>query len=482
MPNSTNRGFILKSLENAAKLIHNDDSIEIEPVIDRDTSGIPGSPDIASTIFSKIDECDIFACDVTIINKQDDNPRPTPNPNVLIELGYAMKTLGLGRIIMIMNTAFGGPELLPFDLSKKRILPYRINPEDTGKSVERSRLTQFLADAIKTIVSHTSEPKTKGKRSGRKDKLKEECKDVLLHGNKQDWRKLVDELWRDIPKQILEWKPKAEQIWEKGETEREVARSEAVEICLPSFIPILVAVENGRIDLWQEAVAPLRQLLLFSNKMGGGYTEVVEIGSHMLYFAGNLGMAIAIQTKQLDFVNKWMQLPMPDQYNEKGEKTWAEVYQAHHLWGGYIQDHFEGTLKICKSEYLSRIFTDTNQLVRHLRLGNLVQSLYELKQYVKDEKDCEAIETRNIQKFKGSLLVHPAWLLMKPDEFKEATWDLFGSSDGVLKFVFPSEDISAKRFWAWWKIWKEICISNMGYRPFISRQANYLTLPGEPID
>lgn len=229
MPNSTNRGFILKSLENAAKLIHNDDSIKIEPVIDRDTSGIPGSPDIASTIFSKIDACDIFACDVTIINKQNDNPRPTPNPNVLVELGYAMKTLGLGRIIMIMNTAFGGPELLPFDLSKKRILPY--NPEESGKSAERSRLTRSLVDAIKTIMSHTNKPQTKGGRSGRKDKLKEECEEVLLHGNKHGWRKLVDALWCDIPKQILEWKPKTEQIWEKGETEKEAARSEVVEIC-----------------------------------------------------------------------------------------------------------------------------------------------------------------------------------------------------------------------------------------------------------
>lgn len=233
--------------------------------------------------------------------------------------------------------------------------------------------------------------------------------------------------------------------------------------------------------MWQEAVRPLRQLLLLSNKMGCGYTDVVEIGSHMLYFAGNLGMAVAIQTKQLDFVNKWMQLPMPDQYNKKGEKTWAELRPANYLWGRYMQDHFEDTLKRCKSEYLTGFFTYPDQLIRYLRIGNLVQSLYELKQYVMDEKVRGAIETRNIQKFKGSLLVHPAWLLMKPDEFKEATWDLFGSSDGVLKFVFQNEDVIAKKFWGWWKIWKEICINNMGHKPFISDQANDLTLPGEPI-
>ena len=69
LPNSTNRGFIQKALEDAAKSIRSDDSIKIDPVIDRDTSGVPGSPDIANTIFSKIDASDIFACDVSIINQ-----------------------------------------------------------------------------------------------------------------------------------------------------------------------------------------------------------------------------------------------------------------------------------------------------------------------------------------------------------------------------------------------------------------------------
>lgn len=482
MPNSTNRGFIQKALEDAAKSIRNDDSITIDPVIDRDTSGVPGSPDIANTIFSKIDTSDIFACDVTIIN-QGEKSRPTPNPNVLIELGYAVKALGSKRIIMIMNTAFGGPELLPFDLSKKRISPYHINKDDTSKSTERKKLTQWLIDAIKTIMSHTDELQPKGKRSGEKDKLKEECERVLLNGNKQDWRELVDELWRDIPKQILEWKPKAERVWEKDGAEKEAARLEAVEICLPSFVPIFVAVENGRMDLWQESVGPLRQLLLLSNKMGGGFTDVVDIGSHMLYFAGNLGMAIAARTKQLDFISKWMQLPMPgNRYNEAGEEPWAEVrYAAHRLWGKYMQDRFQEILKICKSDYLSGFFTDKEQLVKYLFLGNLGQSLYELSLYIRDEKGRKLIEDKDNARFRHNLIVHPVWISMKAEEFKAATWELFDSSEGVLKFVFPNENVGTEKFWEWWKNWKEICISNMGNEPFLFREANWLTLPGEPM-
>ena len=481
LPNSTNRGFIQKALEDAARSIRGDDSIKIDPVIDRDTSGVPGSPDIANTIFSKIDGSDIFACDVSIIN-QGEKSRPTPNPNVLIELGYAVKALKSERIIMIMNTAFGGPELLPFDLSKKRVSTYRINEDDVDKSTERKKLTQLLVDAIKTIVSHADKSKSKGKRSGKKDKLKEECEEVLLNGNKQAWRGLVDELWRDIPKHILEWKPRAELAWQKGSAEQEAARLEAAEICLPSFVPILVAVENGSADSWQEAVGSLRQLLLLSNKMGGGFTDVVDIGSHMLYFVGNLGMAIAVRTKQLDFVSKWMQLPMPgERYDEGGEKPWAEVKSAHYLWGQYMQDRFEEILKICKSDYLSGFFTDMDQLIKYLFLGNLGQSLYELSLCIKDEGRRKSIEDLDIQSFIGRLMVHPAWVLMKPEEFKAATWELFGSSDGVLKFVFPGESGYAEKFWKWWKNWKKICTGMMGNRPFLFREANWLTLPGEPM-
>src|SRR6266478_2733177 len=112
LPNATNRGFIEKALENAAKAIRADDSIQVEPVIDRDTAGVAGSPDIAATILAKIEEADIFVCDVSIIDR-DAKSRPTPNPNVLIELGYALRKFGVNRIMMVMNTAYGQPELLP---------------------------------------------------------------------------------------------------------------------------------------------------------------------------------------------------------------------------------------------------------------------------------------------------------------------------------------------------------------------------------
>ena len=110
LPNATNRGFIEKALTDAAKAIRSDDSIAVEPVIDRDTEGIPGAPDIASTIFEKIDAAKVFVCDVSIIGLSGD--RTTPNPNVLLELGYAVRALGWRSIIMVLNAAYGGARVV----------------------------------------------------------------------------------------------------------------------------------------------------------------------------------------------------------------------------------------------------------------------------------------------------------------------------------------------------------------------------------
>jgi hypothetical protein len=52
--------------------------------------------------------------------------RRAPNPNVLLELGYARSALGQNRIALVMNTAFGGPEKLRFDLKMYRVMTYRI--------------------------------------------------------------------------------------------------------------------------------------------------------------------------------------------------------------------------------------------------------------------------------------------------------------------------------------------------------------------
>ena len=108
---AANRTFIHQALESAAKELRQDESLSVDPVTDRDTANVAGSPDIAETILKKIDLSHIFLGDVTIVTQ--DEARPSPNPNVLVELGYAMKALGTERIILVQNLAFGGRRNTP---------------------------------------------------------------------------------------------------------------------------------------------------------------------------------------------------------------------------------------------------------------------------------------------------------------------------------------------------------------------------------
>lgn len=127
LPNSSNRGLIKEALENAIKSLKREDSYTINPRIDQDTKNTAGSPDIAETIFGKIALADIFIADVSIINK-DSADKKTPNPNILIELGYAVSNLGWDKIILVQNSAYGGPESLPFDLRGRRTVQYDAPP------------------------------------------------------------------------------------------------------------------------------------------------------------------------------------------------------------------------------------------------------------------------------------------------------------------------------------------------------------------
>jgi hypothetical protein len=148
-----NRNFILDALEKAVKSIGRDDNITVEAVLDRDTMGLPGSPSIVESITAKIAKSDLFIGDVSIINSKRKD-RPTPNPNVLFELGYASAVLGWERIILIQNTSYGGPEKLPFDLRGRRILPYSVDEET--KTAKKQKLKEELITTFKYILSYAS--------------------------------------------------------------------------------------------------------------------------------------------------------------------------------------------------------------------------------------------------------------------------------------------------------------------------------------
>lgn len=151
-----NRYFILEALENAVKNLKDKGTFDIE--IDQATRGEPGTPDIPDTIFKKIDECSIFISDITFIN-DNNTKRRTPNPNVLIELGYAIKKLGFEKIIAIFNNEFGKPEELPFDINHRRLMQYHYN-SSMDKKVSLKILTTELENAL-LLIDRTTTTKEK---------------------------------------------------------------------------------------------------------------------------------------------------------------------------------------------------------------------------------------------------------------------------------------------------------------------------------
>ncbi len=150
LPNNNNRGFIESCIQAAIQQISKED-IQLEIAIDRDTAGVPGTPDITKEIFDKISDSHIFIADISFIDTKNEKRRFC-NPNVLIELGYAAKVIGWDSIICVFNSDFGTVEELPFDLRHRRPLQYKItNPGD--KSKDREFLKKQFVEAISSILN-----------------------------------------------------------------------------------------------------------------------------------------------------------------------------------------------------------------------------------------------------------------------------------------------------------------------------------------
>lgn len=139
LPGNKTRSFIRDCIDEAIELAEESEAIEAER--DEATKDTTGSPNIVTTLFSKIDECDLFVADVSICFTGNTNAeKKSPNPNVLLELGYAVKTLGWERVICLCNTDFGDD--YPFDIAHNRITTFSLE----GKS--KKEVTSDVAKII----------------------------------------------------------------------------------------------------------------------------------------------------------------------------------------------------------------------------------------------------------------------------------------------------------------------------------------------
>jgi hypothetical protein len=163
-PGQFNRFFIREMLEGASKSIRNDASVEDSPRIDNDTRGVAGTPEITSTIFSKIKQCAVFVADLTFVGAStsmglNSGQKLLPNPNVMLELGFAAATVGWERIIAVMNEHYGPAEQQIFDIKNRRFpIRYTVSPDFPGNLGETKRqLRAALEAAIRLAVRNAYE-------------------------------------------------------------------------------------------------------------------------------------------------------------------------------------------------------------------------------------------------------------------------------------------------------------------------------------
>jgi hypothetical protein len=149
-----NRHFIRRALDDAAKRINDDGALAVEIKVDADTEGVLGAPPVTETILKKIGASDIFVPDLTFI-AQTDASKLTPNPNVMAEYGYALRALTFEAMMPVMNTHYGAPTELPFDLGHVRHpTQYDLPPAspDGSRRAARAVLSEKL-EAIMRLMA-----------------------------------------------------------------------------------------------------------------------------------------------------------------------------------------------------------------------------------------------------------------------------------------------------------------------------------------
>ncbi len=106
--------------------------------VDEATRGVSGSPPIFETILHKIDQSMAFVGDLTLVTGSAE--RPSSNPNVLIEYGYALARLKEHRLVSVLNRSYGPPERLPFDLRHRAVkLVYNLGPSSDRSAIKEAK-------------------------------------------------------------------------------------------------------------------------------------------------------------------------------------------------------------------------------------------------------------------------------------------------------------------------------------------------------
>jgi hypothetical protein len=156
-PSDQNKAFIWKALERATASTETSTLLEASPRPESDTSGVAGTPNIVETIFKRIRNCAVFVADLTFTAKSESG-KLSPNPNVLIELGYAARSIGWERTVLVINEKYGKANHLPFDILQHRWpIEYRMSESTVVGEKRFGELSDALTAAIASCQQYALE-------------------------------------------------------------------------------------------------------------------------------------------------------------------------------------------------------------------------------------------------------------------------------------------------------------------------------------
>jgi hypothetical protein len=176
-PGKTGRFFVRDALQAAIDELKEPSDVE-EPTsadrrealhLDHDRKGERGSPDLARTIFKKIDASTVVVADVTAVASTpdgiDDKGQPIKgkkliNSNAAIELGYALRAVTDERVLQVFNAHYGKHEDLPFDLRHKAgAIVFDLPPDATKEAMDteaKKLKAQFVVALRPYLLAVTS--------------------------------------------------------------------------------------------------------------------------------------------------------------------------------------------------------------------------------------------------------------------------------------------------------------------------------------
>jgi hypothetical protein len=161
-PGKTGRFLIREALKAAIDELKQASDIE-EPIrealhLDQDIQEVAGSPDLARTIFNKIEASEVVIADVTTIGEvfaASTQDKKLINSNVAIELGYALHVLTDENVLLVFNEYYGTYKDLPFDLRHKGgLIVFNLRPDADRKEIETQRkvLKSRFVNALKLYL------------------------------------------------------------------------------------------------------------------------------------------------------------------------------------------------------------------------------------------------------------------------------------------------------------------------------------------